>query len=181
MITEYENLVGEGLTTNEPLVTNGVELLGACDSMNENELREVWEENPELLGFFFRRILKRVRARRKYRRSLKGLSRSARRKAMRAYTRRKMKEARDRRRKRLKIGALAFLPGGRIALAIARRRAKRKGMSLSAYLKSRKGKLRDRLRARRSRRRGRIRARRSARQERRLARARAKSFSRGAL
>jgi len=151
MITEYENLVTGDYPEGTVMYTNENELLGACELMGENELREAWEENPEVLGYamsgFFSRLRKRIKSRRKYRKSLKGLSRSARRKAMRAYTKKAVQKARGERKKRIKkaltkfrIASTAFIPGGRFRLAILRRRAKKAGMPLAEYIKSRRRK-----------------------------------------
>lgn len=140
MISTYDDLTGENKPLTEEIIISENELLGCCDEMNENELREVWEENPELLGFFFRRIARRIKKRRQYRKSLKGLSKKAKRKAMKAYGKRTRQDIRAKRRKRLKIAALALIPGGRIALAIAKRRAKRKGIPLAEYMKQRRQK-----------------------------------------
>lgn len=189
MIQEYENLVTGDNPDDEIIYTDENELLGACELMGEDELKEAWEENPEILGMamggFFSRLRKRIRSRRKYRKSLRGLSRRARRKALRAYRKKAVKKARQARRqrwkkafKKIRVASTAFIPGGRFRLAIMRRRAKRAGIPLAQYMKQRRRKrfkkigrgfkrfgsrLRSRIQARRSRRKQRRSARREAR------------------
>ena len=161
MISEFDELLGFGADESDESgmddYASSLELLGAVeDDMDDEDFERAVDEDTELLGRAFGSLRSRIKKRRKLRRKFKNLPRRKRRKLIRKIM---LKSAAA----GAAIPLMRLVPGSRIALAVMKRRARKRGMSLSKYLKSRRAKRRKKRKVRRVKRVARRSRRRSAR------------------
>jgi len=131
MYVEGCGMRGEGIYTTPYEVEQAIELMG------EDAFIEDYVEDPELLGAFFSKwIKKRKRRKRKMRAKMRGMSKSQRRKYKRKVRRKRMKKI-------TKGMFMRFLPGSR-ALAAIKLRRKLKGKDTNLMRAWRKKKARKR-------------------------------------
>ena len=121
MITDFDELLGTG-----KIAATETELIGAIDTMPDDDLIEAMEEEPEVLGQFLTMALMRRRKKKKFMRKLKGMSKAKKRRLWKAHLKKTRKKRKKKRRRGALLTFLPISPVGKLALHLAMKRKRKK-------------------------------------------------------